>query len=295
MVVLAYRHLEEHVAVLIQVLEPARVVGEFIPVVRGAGVAQEDALHLPREIRRHLRIILHHVAVARVCHEDKLPLRIRLEDLGEEVLAYAQGGLHITEVQRPGVEGAAGVGFVDEVHVVARDLFRGGGEVVEVEVGDGARPVGVDVRHIFPLDKRPSEGVEETFFRLIDFRDAENIVDVANDCHARRRDEVSGRIANIATLGIDVQALDVGGFVAVCKAIALDRHKPVEVALGCRGVWKFNLLTPAVGRDGTASTWFSRGSGGRGWLQLKGNILIALLDHEDLSGEIPGLICLVRR
>lgn len=83
MVSVAYRHLEEHIAVLIQGLEPTRIIREFIPIIRGAGIPQENTLHLPREIRRHLRIILHHIAIARIRHQHKLPLRIRLEDLGE--------------------------------------------------------------------------------------------------------------------------------------------------------------------------------------------------------------------
>lgn len=164
-----------------------------------------------------------------------------------------------------------------------------------MDVGDGARPVGVDIRHVLPLDERPSEGVEETFFRLVDFRDAEDVVDVADDCHARGRDEVRGRITDVAALGVDVQALDIGGFVAVFKAVAFDRHKRIKVALRCGWEWKFDLLTPTIGCHRTAAAWFSRGSGHWGWLQLKGDILIALLDHEYLSGEIPGLICLVRR
>lgn len=131
-----HRHLEEHVRVLIQILKPARVVREPIAIIRGTCVPQEDTLDLAREILGQLRIVLHDIAVAGVCHQDEFAFRESLKDLVEQEFADAEGRRHVAEVQGPGVKGAAGVGFVDEVHVVAGDLLGGRGEVVEVEVRD---------------------------------------------------------------------------------------------------------------------------------------------------------------
>ena len=52
-----FRHLEEHVAVGIQILEALGVVRELVTRVGRGGVAQEYALYLARVLRRHRRII----------------------------------------------------------------------------------------------------------------------------------------------------------------------------------------------------------------------------------------------
>lgn len=176
-----YRHRKEHVAILVQLLEPTGIVRELVPVIRSARVAQEDALDLAREIGDHLRIGLHDVAIACIRHEDEFPLGESLEDLIEQVFADTEGGFHVAEIQRARVKRAAWVGFVDEVHVVAGDLFGGGGQVVEMEVGYRARPVGIDGGHVLPLHEGAGEGVEETFFGLVDLGNAQDVVDVGDD------------------------------------------------------------------------------------------------------------------
>ena len=55
---------------------------------------------------------------------------------------------------------------------------------MEVEVGDGARPVGVDVRHVHPGGERAGEAVEETLFGLVDLGHAQDVVDVGDDGQA---------------------------------------------------------------------------------------------------------------
>ena len=209
-----YRHIKEHIGRIIQTLEPARVVRELIPRIGLARVAQEDALHLPRELCRHGRVIAHHVRVARVGHQHEFPLRIGLEDLLEQKLTDRQSRTDVAEVEGPRVEAAAGVGLVDEVHVVAGDLLGRGGEVVEVEVGDGARPVGVDVRHVHPGGEGAGEAVEETFRGLVDLGDAQDVVDVGDDGQAGLGNQIGGGVTVDVALGVDVQALDVGGGVA---------------------------------------------------------------------------------
>ena len=167
-----HRDIEKHVALLIQILEPTGIIREPIPRIRRAGIAQENALHLAGKEGRHEWIIAHDIRIAGIGDEDKLALRKGLEDLDEQELADRERGRDVGEVEGPGVEGAAGVGLVDEVHVVARDLLGRRGQVVEVEVVDGFGPVGVDLRHVHPGHEGAREGVQQAFFRLVDLGDA---------------------------------------------------------------------------------------------------------------------------
>jgi len=128
------RHIEEHVLLLVQILEPGRVVGEPVAAVGRGRVAQEDALHLARELGRHGGVVAHDVAVGGVCDEDEFAVREGFEDLDEQVLADAEGRGDVAEVEVARVEGAAGVGAVDELFVVAGGLLGGRGEVVEIEL-----------------------------------------------------------------------------------------------------------------------------------------------------------------
>lgn len=108
------RHVEEHVLALRQALKPRRIVGEPVGAVGAGRVAQEDALHLVRAVVRQLRVVGHDVRVGGVAHQDELALREGLEDPVEEVLADCERCRDVGEVEGPGIEGAEGVGLVDE-------------------------------------------------------------------------------------------------------------------------------------------------------------------------------------
>ncbi len=122
-----YGNVEEHITLLVQILETTGVVGESVAGVCSGCVSQENALDLAGELCCHGRIISHDVAVASVGDEDEFPVGIGAEDFLEQVFADAEGLIDIAEVEGTGVEGTAGVGLVDEVHIIARDLLGGGG------------------------------------------------------------------------------------------------------------------------------------------------------------------------
>lgn len=138
---------EEHVLLLVEVLEAGGVVGEFEGGVGGGGVAEEDccwgclvscipcgtlgvegegilmggekarltALDLVGKVGHHLWIVAHDVRVGGVGHEDELAARVCFEDFLEEELADAQGCAYVAEVERTGVEASARVGRVYEL------------------------------------------------------------------------------------------------------------------------------------------------------------------------------------
>ena len=74
----------------------------------------------------------HDIAIARVSNEDKLSLRIRLEDLVEQERPDTESSGYVAEVERPSIERAAGIGLVNEVHVIAGHLFRRSSQVMEM-------------------------------------------------------------------------------------------------------------------------------------------------------------------
>jgi len=159
---------------------------------------------LTGEIGDHGRVIPHDVGVAGIGHEDELPVRIGLEDLVEQELADAERGADVGEVQGPIVEGAALVGFVDEVHVVARSLLGRGCQVVEMHVGDATGPVRVDARHIRPLHEGFGEGVQQAEFGFVDLGDSEDVVDVGDDGQAGGGNEVGGCVAVDVAFCVDI-------------------------------------------------------------------------------------------
>ena len=126
-----------------------------------------------------------------------------------------------------------------------------------MEVWDRAGPVGVDVRHVFPLDERASEGVEETFFGLVDFGDAKDVVNVADDGEAGGRDKKRGCVADIGAFGVDIESLDIGCLIAVCKAVAINLDKSIKVAFSGCGVGEPDLLAAAVGGHSSTSALFT--------------------------------------
>lgn len=117
------RVVEEHVRAVVQSLKVFRRVREWIIAVRGVrigravgrrGVLEPDALHLARVVGGHLRVVGHDIAVGGVGDQDELALREGLEDLVEEEFADRERGGDVAEVEGPRVEGAEGVGLVDE-------------------------------------------------------------------------------------------------------------------------------------------------------------------------------------
>ena len=241
-----------------------------------------------------MRIGFHDVAIARVSHQDEFPSRIGLEDFIEQVFADTERSRYVAEIEGSSVKGAARVGLVDEVHVIASDLLGGRRQVVEMDVWDGTRPIGVDLGHVFPLDEGAGEGIKEAFFGLVNLRYAEDIIDVANDGKSGGRNEIGGCIADVATFGVYIQTLDVGSAVAIDQTVAFYLDKSVEVALGCCRIRESDSLIPTIGCHGSASTLFSGCSGCGRRTEVEGNILVILLENKNARSKIPRLGLLLR-
>ena len=216
-------------------------------------------------------------------------MRIGLEDLVEEKLANAQSSVDIAEIQRSIIERAARVCLVDEVHVIARHLLRRGSEVVEMEVGDAPRPIGIDFWHIHPRDKRTSEGIEQTLGWFVNLGHAQNIVDVRNDGEAVRWDKIGCCIAVDVTFCIHVHALDVARGVAVLKAGAIDWDEGIEIAFRGSGIWEIDCLIPTGWCYSSSTALFTRSPSCRCRAKIESHILVTLLDYEYLGGEVPSL------
>jgi hypothetical protein len=281
---------EEHVAVRVEALEARCVVGKPHGGIGGRGVAQKDTLYLVREVVGELRVVLHDVAVGGVGDEHKLALGEGGKDLLQQEHADGERGGHIGEVERASVKGAAGVGLVDEVHVVAGCLLGGGGQVVEVRVvGEGARPVGVDLGHVLPLHKGARKGIEEALLGVVDLGDAQDVVNVGDERDALGGDEEGGGVSAQRAVGVNVEALHVVGRVTGEQAVLLDGHEDVKVALGGGLVGQRQALGAAGRGDGIAAARLAVAAlHGRG-LQRHGDILVALLDHVDGAREVAGL------
>jgi len=161
-----------------------------------------------------------------------------------------------------------------------------------VEVGDGAGPVGVNLRHVHPRREGAGEGVEEALLGLVDLGDAEDVVDVVDDRQPLGRDEVGGCVAGQGAVGVDVQTLDLRGAVAGHEAAAgdvLDGDEGVEVAFGCGGVREPDVLCPTAGRDGSTASLLSGGAGSRRGFEVERYVLVALLQDVDLRRQVPRL------
>jgi hypothetical protein len=79
---------------------------------------------------------------------------------------------------------------------------------MEVEIGNAPRPICIDIRHIHPGHVGFGEGVEEAVRRLIDPRDAKDIIDIGNYCKTCFRYEVGGCISSVGSISVDVQTLN---------------------------------------------------------------------------------------
>ena len=68
-------------------------------------------------------------------------------------------------------------------------------------------PIGVIIRHVHPLSERVDEGVIETLCGLVDLRDSENIVDVADDCHTFGWHQVGSSVSFVGAAGKYIEPL----------------------------------------------------------------------------------------
>lgn len=142
----------------------------------------------------------------RVGDGNEFALGVGLKDLLEQELADGECGGNIAEVQGPGVEGAAGVVIVDEIHLVSRDLFGRGREVMEVEIGGAARQVGVDLRHVHPGYEGIGKGIHDALCWLVDLRYAEDIIDVGDNGKTGGRDKIGGCVSGVGAICVHAQA-----------------------------------------------------------------------------------------
>ena len=163
-----------------------------------------------------------------------------------------------------------------------------------MEAGDAGGPVGVDGGHVHPRGEGAGERVEQTLGRFVDFRHAEDVVDVGDDGQAGGGDEVGGRVARGGALRVDVQTLDLVGGVAGGQSVVVDRDEAVKVTLRGGRDWEVDDLIATRGCHGTSTAWFTRCSRRRCWCERERDIFVALWYYEDLRREIPCLRCLRR-
>lgn len=287
--------MKEHIDLLIKSLKSTRVIWKPIVLVCPGRVPEEDALHLTGKVHRQLRIVPHHVAVTRVGHQDEFSVRVGGENLPQQKITDAQSCADIAKIKRSRVKRATGVRLVDEFHIISCHLFGGCRQVVEMDVRYAARPVGVNVGHVHPWGERTRERVQQAFLRLVDLGHPQNIINVRNDRDPRRWHEIGGGIPNITSLGVDIQSLNTLRGIPWRQSVVFDLHKCVEIALLSGGIWKLNLLTATGRGDGSSSTWFPGRSCRWRRPQVKSDINIVLLEHEDTGGEVPGLGRLIGR
>lgn len=131
-----------------------------------------------------------------------------------------------------------------------------------------------------PRPKGSRKRIQQALLRFIDLRDPQNIINIADNCQARSRNQIRRSISQRCTLDISIERLNFLRLVSIQKSIALNGHKNVEIALICRRIRQCDLLTA------------TRAHG----LQLNGrNVHITLLQHKNLRRQIPRLTCLRRR
>ena len=108
-------------------MESLRIIREFIARVCCSGIPQQDALHLAREGRHELWVIIHDVVIRGISDEDKFSVWECLEDFVEESFTDGECLVYRRKVKGAGVKGAKGVGFINKVHVDTRSLLWGCG------------------------------------------------------------------------------------------------------------------------------------------------------------------------
>jgi hypothetical protein len=117
-------------------------------------------------------------------------------------------------------------------------------KVVEMRIREAPGPVAVDFWHLLPSCEWAGERIEYPLVRLVDLGDTQNVVNVGNEGESLRRHKVGSRISDACALDMSVQSLDLFGFISRSKAIAVNRHKGIEITLDCCVVRQSNdLLT----------------------------------------------------
>lgn len=164
---------------------------------------------------------------------------------------------------------------------------------MEVHVWNARRPVCVDVGHVHPWDESSGEGVEQTFFWQVDFSDTENIVDIADHSEAGGWYEVGRRVSQCGVAGVRVESLDHLSAIARCQTVLLDWHENIKITFDSCVVWKDEILGSTCCRHGATSTRLSISAGAWSWLEVHGNLSVALLDNEDFGCKVSGLILLI--
>lgn len=89
------------------------------------------------------------------------------------------------------------------------------------------------LRHVLPLCEWTCKSVQQTFRRLVDLGDPQDIVNVADDGEAGWRDKVCGRVAQSGTSDVGVQSLNRVCLIAQKEAVGQDWSKDVKVAFRC--------------------------------------------------------------
>ena len=156
---------------------------------------------------------------------------------------------------------------------------------MEVQVCEGRRPVGVDFWHVHPRDEGFGKGVEEAVFGVVDLRDAQDVVNIGDDGHARGGYQVCSCVAGGRALDLFVQDLDLQRAVSGGKPSIVELYKAVNITFRRCGNRVCDHLTAALGSDEAAAIGARGGRGG----ERKGDVLIPLLDDIDIGSEVAGL------
>lgn len=96
--------------------------------------------------------------------------------------------------------------------VIARDLLRQRGQVVEVGLRianiEASGPVRVDVGHVHPRNIGTGKCVVDDLLRQPNLRDAQDVVDIADNGQALWGYQIRRGISRLSTVCMDVQPLD---------------------------------------------------------------------------------------
>ena len=161
-----------------------------------------------------------------------------------------------------------------------------------MEVRILGRPLSIDVGHVFPCLEVLGKGVQQTVFGLIDLGHPEDVVDIGDDGHALRRDEIRRRVTGVGPFHVQVQQLYMLRLVAGRQSSTVQLEEGVEVSLLCRLVWQLDGLRPSCSRY-TATDGIGRDLDV--WDKIHRHLDVGLLYNIYGPREVPGILLLVRR